>query len=660
MCGIIVCNKGDRALSSAESLLRHRGTDSHARAEKDGMIFSHFLHPVVGSNVEQPFVGKGILIANCEIYNWEQLAEKYGLTGRNDAEVLFNVLEHCDNKEQTLLNIISELDGDFACAYYRDGQLAMFRDPLGVNPLFFSLNPLFIASERKANPRILRELHPRTALFYDTKTKRAKTHYTNPLQPHKSESTYEETRDLLFKAVDKRTAEARSGILFSGGIDSVFLALRLAEKGTKLTLYTAYSGKSSEDIKYARDFARKFGFGHVEIEITEEMLSSELHNICSAIDSCDSVKVGVAIPLYFAAKRASGDNVKVLYSGLGADDIFAGYARFRIRAPAGSNNIAAITSNIHNEQLSSLRSIYERDLYRDNCITMHNGIELRVPFLDVALLQSSLSLPEPLLTNKAILRRILKEHYNLDEKFWNRPKKAAQYGAKSMELLRKLAAKNKTNINALLSQHYSKNIPLAALYTGGKDSAYALYLMKMRNYDVRCLITIKSTNKDSYMYHTPQIDAVDGHARRMELPLISQKTSGEKEKELVDLEAAIKEAISKHGIEGVITGALYSDYQRMRIERICDKLGVRVFSPLWHIDQEMHMRRLIKDGFKFIFTSVAAEGLDKTWLNREISEKDMDALVKLNKKYGLNIAGEGGEFESLVTDCPLFTDGVAK
>lgn len=643
MCGIIVCNSGNNSLYYAEQQLKDRGTDSHCRVEKDGITFSHFLHSVVGWKVKQPFVGKGVLVANCEIYNWGELAQKYCVEGRNDAETLFGILEKSNGSKDAILKTISELDGDFACIYYRNHKIFAFRDPIGVNPLFYSLNPLFFASERKACPEILCELHPRTVLIYNTQSGKTSTHYTDIFRPAKCKLPYSRTRDLLFEAIDKRIAKVSSGILFSGGIDSAFLALRLVEKGVKPVLYTSFSGKNSEDIKYAREFAEEYKFKHVEIEITEKELEKELPNICHTIDSNDSVKVSVAIPIYFAARRASQDNIKVLYSGLGADDIFAGYARFR----KGHET--------HKEQLSSLRNIYERDLYRDNCLAMHNSTELRVPYLDIALIQHSLSLPDALLTNKKILRRILKEHYSLDEKFYGRPKKAAQYGAKTMSLLRSLAKKNKSNTNTYLFGIYNrKNIPLASLYTGGKDSAYALYLMAKRNYDIRCLITIKSTNRDSYMYHTPRIDEASNHARKMSLPLILQETAGEKEKELRDLEKAIRKAINQYKIEGVITGALYSDYQRSRIESVCDRLGICTFSPLWHIDQEMHMRRLIRDGFKFIFTSVAAEGLDNSWLNREITGKDIDKLVRLHNKHGINVAGEGGEFESLVVDCPLF------
>jgi len=120
----------------------------------------------------------------------------------------------------------------------------------------------------------------------------------------------------------------------------------------------------------------------------------------------------------------------------------------------------------------------------------------------------------------------------------------------------------------------------------------------------------------------------------MNIPLIEQKTLGEKEKELKDLEKAISAAKKKHKIEGVVTGALYSTYQRDRIEKICDKLGLKMFSPLWHFGQEREMRQLVREGFKFLMSSIAAEGLNKNWLGRIITNKDVDKLSELNKKIG--------------------------
>lgn len=156
------------------------------------------------------------------------------------------------------------------------------------------------------------------------------------------------------------------------------------------------------------------------------------------------------------------------------------------------------------------------------------------------------------------------------------------------------------------------------------------------------------------MFQSAGVEMVKLQAEAMGLPLLIQETLGEKEKELADLETALEKAKEKYHLDGVVSGALFSTYQRDRIERICDKLGLKVFAPLWHKPQENQLSELLQAGFRFIFTQVAAEGLDKTWLNRIITEKDIEKLKELQKKYALNVAGEGGEFESVVLDCPLF------
>ena len=195
---------------------------------------------------------------------------------------------------------------------------------------------------------------------------------------------------------------------------------------------------------------------------------------------------------------------------------------------------------------------------------------------------------------------------------------------------------------------------LAALFTGGKDSTYAIYLAKKEGHEITCLITIQSENPDSYMFHTPAIELTELQAEAMELPIVFGETAGEKEKELIDLEKAILKAKKQFEFEGLITGALFSEYQSSRIETICDKLGLKCISPLWQKNQEQEMQELIDLNFKFILTAIAAEGLDKSWLNRTITQEDLEKLKKLNEKIGLSCAGEGGEFESLVMDCPLF------
>lgn len=195
---------------------------------------------------------------------------------------------------------------------------------------------------------------------------------------------------------------------------------------------------------------------------------------------------------------------------------------------------------------------------------------------------------------------------------------------------------------------------LGILFSGGKDSTYVTYLAKLNSYEIGCLITIQSENKDSFMFHTPSILRVEKQAESMEIPLIIQKTKGEKEKELVDLEKAIKFAIKKYKIEGIVTGAVESVYQASRVQKICNKLGLECFNPLWQKNQIELLNDLIKNKFEVIITGIAAYPLNEKWLGRKIDKKFIEDMKKLQLKWGINPAGEGGEFESFVVGCPLF------
>lgn len=195
---------------------------------------------------------------------------------------------------------------------------------------------------------------------------------------------------------------------------------------------------------------------------------------------------------------------------------------------------------------------------------------------------------------------------------------------------------------------------LGILFSGGKDSTYAAYLAKKYGHELVCLISLISKNKDSFMFHTPAIEITSQQAKLMKIPQILIKTSGEKEKELVDLEKSIKEALKKYKIGGIVTGAVESVYQASRIQKICNDLKIECFNPLWQKDQIELLNELIKNKFEIILTGVAAYPLDKKWIGRRINDEFILEVSKLKEKYDLNPAGEGGEFESLVLDCPLF------
>lgn len=195
---------------------------------------------------------------------------------------------------------------------------------------------------------------------------------------------------------------------------------------------------------------------------------------------------------------------------------------------------------------------------------------------------------------------------------------------------------------------------LGVLFSGGKDSTYATFLAKKEGYEIACLISIVSDNKSSYMFHTPAITLVKKQAELMGIPILIKKTKGEKERELVDLKKAIFEAKEKFGIQGILTGAVESVYQASRIQNICHEQGLECFNPLWQKNQIELLEEMLKEKFKIIISGVFAYPLNEKWVGRKVDKKFIDEMRKLNEKYKINPAGEGGEFESLVVNCPLF------
>jgi len=192
------------------------------------------------------------------------------------------------------------------------------------------------------------------------------------------------------------------------------------------------------------------------------------------------------------------------------------------------------------------------------------------------------------------------------------------------------------------------------LFSGGKDSTYSIHLAKEEGYEVACLISVFSKNSESYMFHTPSITQVKKQAEVMGIPLITENTKGEKEEELKDLEKVIKKAKQKYKIDTLVTGAIKSEYQSSRIQKICDKLKIRCYNPLWEKDEIEYLNELINSDFNILITGVFAHPLDKTWLGRRIDRKFVEEIIELNNKFKIHIAGEGGEYETFVLNCPLF------
>lgn len=192
---------------------------------------------------------------------------------------------------------------------------------------------------------------------------------------------------------------------------------------------------------------------------------------------------------------------------------------------------------------------------------------------------------------------------------------------------------------------------LAALASGGKDSTFALYKAMQEN-EIKYLVTIFPESQESWMFHHPCIELTKLQADALGIKQIINKTKGEKEKELEDLKDALSEI--KDEVEGVVSGAVASNYQKSRIDKICNELGLKSLAPLWQRDPEELLEEGIESGFDIIITGVSSDGFDKSWIGRKLDQKAVEDLKDLRQKFGINICGEGGEYESLVLDCPAF------
>lgn len=194
---------------------------------------------------------------------------------------------------------------------------------------------------------------------------------------------------------------------------------------------------------------------------------------------------------------------------------------------------------------------------------------------------------------------------------------------------------------------------VAVLFSGGKDSTMALYYALKEKEDVKYLLSMKSRNDESYMFHVPNIHITDLLSQALDIPLISAETDGVKEEELEDLKREF-ENLKSLGVEAIYTGALYSTYQKSRIEKLGSDVGLEVISPYWHVNELEYMREIVSLGFKIIISGVAAWGLDESWLGRVIDDDAIDELIKIHDKYYVDLAFEGGEAETLAIDGPIF------
>jgi len=197
---------------------------------------------------------------------------------------------------------------------------------------------------------------------------------------------------------------------------------------------------------------------------------------------------------------------------------------------------------------------------------------------------------------------------------------------------------------------------VAALFSGGKDSTYSIYKVKQMGHDVKCLVTIFPKSSNSHLLHFSAIESTELQSKTLEIPqIISTLDSDELKEEMNVLEMLLEKAKRDFQIEGLVHGGISSEFQKKCFEKICEKIDLKIIAPLWKINAKEYMNDLIDSKFKFILTSVSSGGLDETWLGKIISADDISQLDKLSNKYGFNLNFEGGEAETFVIDCPLYS-----
>lgn len=486
MCGIV----GIQGKNTSENIkrmlisIKHRGPDGSGAFSGKNVVYGnldnlivpegnfgmgHNLLSIVGCEGSQPLIKDNlVLVCNGEIYNFRELKKeiKDEFKSDSDCEIVLSLIKmyHKGNLNEAVLKTMKYLDGDYAFAVYDGENFAAVRDIVGVKPLYFGQNKekniFAFASERKALCEIglnsIETLSP-DKMIYNGKTLKLKDNLETRINREISriqKSSYlskeelkKQLKDNLIKSVKKRVnCIEEVGILFSAGVDSTILAKIADDLGVKITLYCV-GHENSVDIKFAKETAEKMNLPLKTKIIDLEDVEKYLIPVLDAIEEFNIMKIGVGMPAYIAAEMAREDGLKVMLSGQGADELFGGYNRY-LRVYAEKSEL------VQEELIGDILNLYHVNLQRDDAVTMANSVELRVPYLDIDIINTAINIPIKYKINgkednlrKCILREVGAE-IGIPPEIVNRPKKAAQYGSGIHKMLKKVLKEDKyKNLN---------------------------------------------------------------------------------------------------------------------------------------------------------------------------------------------------------------------
>lgn len=504
MCAIVGLNGNFKGQSLKVMLqsLKHRGPDGSGVFVNGNIIkgnlnslkipdgsfaLGHNLLSIVGSEVVQPLETDGfILVCNGEIYNYKNLKKDWDgeFTTDSDCEVILHLVKKFYNTKienpllEAVKKTIEHLDGDYAFAVYDGRDCVVVRDPLGVKPLYYGQNSEVsaFASERKALWKIgierVETLAPDEILLngnpveigrrinvyphriknnlnsHEIKSNPRSKFSEPPREELKKEELRNRLKEALIKSVEKRVEGlSRVGIIFSGGVDSTILAKICKDMGVETELYTV-GNENSQDVKFAKKAAAHMSLPlHIKT-VDETLVRGYTEPVLNAIEEFNVMKLGVGMPSYLASEMAHANGLKVMLSGQGADELFGGYNRYlQFYHEKGEKAQEDLKNDVLN--------LYHVNLQRDDSVTMKNSVELRVPFLDMEVVDLAMQIPMKYKINgkddklrKSILREVAADIGVMDD-IVKRPKKAAQYGSGIHKILVKKVLNDETYKNKL-------------------------------------------------------------------------------------------------------------------------------------------------------------------------------------------------------------------
>ena len=200
---------------------------------------------------------------------------------------------------------------------------------------------------------------------------------------------------------------------------------------------------------------------------------------------------------------------------------------------------------------------------------------------------------------------------------------------------------------------------LACLFSGGKDSTYAIHLAKQQGHDVVCLLSVFPKSEESHLLHHPNLKWTKLQSISMKIPqLIISSNSDETNDELIVMEKLLQTAKDEFKIDGLVHGGIKSKFQKEKFETLCTKLNLVSIAPLWNTEPKQYMNKLVDSNFNFLMITVSSDGLDEQWLGKIILKSDIELLTNLSDKFEFNLNFEGGEAETFVIDCPLFSHSI--